>query len=127
MIGFGEQETDIDGVTATPVPLRLTSWLVDIPLSVRVKMPVRAPGAVGVKTTGIVQVAPTASVELAVPQVFPAAALKSPVKLGLALNWTAETPRFSSVTGDGEESLATETEPKLRTPEGPISRITELV
>jgi hypothetical protein len=89
VIGLGEHETEIDGVSSNPVPVRFTNWLVVIPLSASVSVPMRDPGAVGVKIMGTEQLAPGASVVVALPQVFPAATVKSPVMLGFALNNTS--------------------------------------
>jgi hypothetical protein len=47
---------------AVPVPLSDTSCGLDLPLSVTVSVPLRAPSAIGVKVTEIVQLAPAASV-----------------------------------------------------------------
>jgi hypothetical protein len=47
----------------TPVPVRLTVWVVGLALSVMVTAPVRVPVAVGLKVTLIVQLAPAATLE----------------------------------------------------------------
>jgi hypothetical protein len=60
--------------TAVPVPLRATDCGEPLALSVNVTAPVRAPVAVGIKVTAIMQLNPEATL---VPQVFVCA--KSPV------------------------------------------------
>ena len=75
-----------------PVPVRLTVWVPGLALSVKVKVPVLVPTAVGLKVTWTVQLAPAATLE---PQVL--VWEKSPLAVML-LMLSAPKPVSLSVT-----------------------------
>ena len=78
---------------AVPTPLRATVWVAGLASSVKVKLPVRVPMAVGVNVTLTVQLAPTATV---LPQVL-ALMAKSPL-MPILLMLSVAVPVFVSFT-----------------------------
>ena len=101
-----------DSVTgAVPVPLRLTVCGLLIALSAKVRVPVAAPSAVGVKVTPTVQVAPAA---MPVPHVLLAMANGLPAGMEMPVNVSAVLSRLVTVTVFAALVLPTASEPKLR-------------
>jgi hypothetical protein len=89
-------DTEIDGVAATPVPERLTAVEPPAALWVMVKVPERAPVAVGVNPAFTVQVAP-AAIDAPLAQVPPVTTAKSPLAAMVPIT-RAALPPFDSVT-----------------------------
>lgn len=81
-------------IAVTPLPVSWSVCGLPAALSVTVSVPVRAPDAVGVKVTEMVQVAPATKLP-AVVQV--SVSLKSPV-VAMELIVSVEVPRFVIVT-----------------------------
>jgi hypothetical protein len=77
---------------ASPVPVRLTDWVVGLALSVMVMVPVLVPAAVGLKVTLRAQLALAATLELQVVVIE-----KSPLALRLVMLRVA-LPVFLRVT-----------------------------
>jgi hypothetical protein len=100
--GSGGKAGDADKLTAgaVPVPIKLTTCGLPLALSVSVRLPERAPAAVGVNATSITQLLLAASGALIVQVVPLAATEKSPVATTLVKLRDA-VPLLVTVTGIG--------------------------
>jgi hypothetical protein len=101
-----------DSVTgALPVPARLTVCGLLIALSAKLRVPVTAPSAAGVKVTPIVQLAPAAMLS---PQVLLAMAKELPAEMEMPVSESAVLSLLVTVTVFATLVLPTASEPKLR-------------